>query len=284
MTQVLLFWTLLATWLLGWGLCKMLQRALVRWGWKRENYQGRTIPRGTGLAVLLGAAPGGLVLAALAWPAKAEAAALGALVVFALLGAADDAWGDRGVGGLKGHFRALLRERRLTTGAAKALLGSAAALCLGFWLSAGSGLTLGAWAGRGMAAALLIALMANALNLLDTRPCRSLALYLGLEALLLPAQGLLGWPRLWNGAVTAAAALPLVPSERRRESMMGDTGANLLGAVLGVHLAATLPLAAQWVAVGFLVWLHLYSERHSLNQAIERSPLLSRLDRLAQGG
>ena len=61
--------------------------------------------------------------------------------------------------------------------------------------------------------------------------------------------------------------------------MLGDTGSNAFGAVWGVAAALYF---APWAQVGVVVLLLLFqawSETHSLSKAIERSPLLRRLDR-----
>jgi UDP-N-acetylmuramyl pentapeptide phosphotransferase/UDP-N-acetylglucosamine-1-phosphate transferase len=267
------------------ALCLLLSLALRPWvfrrlvaaGWTRGNYQGRCIPRGSGQVPLLACLPSLAFLARAAWPSRAEATVLLAALLFALLGLLDDRWGDRGVGGLKGHFRKLLRERILTTGAVKAVGGTLGALALAAWFQGPQAAPTGVAVG-----ALLIALCANALNLVDTRPCRVLALFMAGEAALLVWQVAAG-RMAWAPLCLVMGAAPLMPSERRRHSMLGDTGANLLGGALGAHAATQLPLWGQGALVLLLLWLHLYSERHSLNETIASTPWLSRLDRLVQG-
>src|SRR5213078_4496494 len=78
------------------------------------------------------------------------------VVGFGAFGLVDDLWGDPGAKGLRGHLRALLGGR-VTTGAVKAIGGAAVALLAGRMLHAGWAMLL---------AALLIALCANAFNLL----------------------------------------------------------------------------------------------------------------------
>src|SRR5205823_765176 len=72
-------------------------------------------------------------------------------------------------------------------------------------------------------------------------------------------RGGLGSPTLWMALLgpALAAALLYVPLEARRRTMLGDTGANALGALLGVAACALLPLAGQAVLAVGLVGLNL---------------------------
>ncbi|MGC8834188.1 MAG: UDP-N-acetylmuramyl pentapeptide phosphotransferase, partial [Armatimonadota bacterium] len=125
------------------------------------------------------------------------------------------------------------------------------------------------------------AFCANGLNLLDTRPSRAGSAYMLFSVILLV------WSREPPAvAVSSAlflAVLAYLPAERRRECMMGDTGANMLGAVLGLHAALVLGIWQKVAALAALVWMHLYSENHSLSAAIENRPLLDRLDKALRG-
>jgi hypothetical protein len=153
-----------------------------------------------------------------------------------------------------------------------------------------------------LTSAIVIALSANTLNLFDLRPLRALKLF-GLGAVLLLAATTapllavdrlpalpLWWPIWLRGApgspavavallgLALAPALLYAPLEARRRAMLGDTGANALGALLGVAACALLPLAGQAVLAAALIGLNLYAETHSLSALIRSHPLLERLD------
>src|SRR5262249_2132501 len=128
------------------------------------------------------------------------------------VGLADDLWGDRTAGGFRGHLRQLVEKGRVTTGLIKLAVGGGASLALGLWLAGGAAPLLlrgvlepaapssasrpplpdlaprppPAWLGglEVLASALVIALCANTVNLLDLRPLRALKGF-GLGALLL---------------------------------------------------------------------------------------------------
>lgn len=64
--------------------------------------------------------------------------------------------------------------------------------------------------------------------------------------------------------------------------MLGDAGANALGAMLGAAAAASLPRSARAGALGVIVALTLVSEKVSFTRVIERTPPLHWLDMLGR--
>ena len=109
----------------------------------------------------------------------------------------------------------------------------------------------------------LVAGCANLANLLDLRPGR--ALKAGAAAGLA-----LGQPG------PAAAALALLPADLGERTMLGDGGANALGAVLGLALARRVPRVPALVAV---VALTAASEVVSYSRVIDAVPPLRWVDR-----
>jgi hypothetical protein len=167
----------------------------------------------------------------------------------AAIGLADDLWTGEERG-----FRAHLRAGG-TTGVLK-LVGIPA---------------YGLWRTRSLSGALLVGLSANALNQLDTKPGRALKAF-GLATL-----ALRGAPR---GAV--AAAVLLAPYDLREMAMLGDSGSNALGALLGLRSVSRLTGRGRWLAIGALAGLTLLGERRSLGALVERTPVLRDVDRLGR--
>ena len=165
------------------------------------------------------------------------------------LGLADDLWS-----GPQRGFRAHLRAGG-TTGVLKAVGIPALALAVT----------------RSVRGALLVALSANALNQLDTKPGRALKAFAA-GALLVrgPARGY------------APIAVLLAPYDLREMTMLGDAGSNALGAVLGYGSVATFTARGQRFAIAALAGLTLIGELRSLGELIERTPGLSQLDRLGR--
>jgi hypothetical protein len=126
---------------------------------------------------------------------------------------------------------------------------------------------VGLAATRKVSGALLVGLAANFLNQLDTRPGRALKAYL-LGALAVRAP--------------LARAVLLLPYDLRERTMLGDAGANALGAMLGLSSVSRLTGRGRWLAIGTLAGLTLLGERRSLGAMIESAPGLSWLDRLGR--
>ncbi len=116
---------------------------------------------------------------------------------------------------------------------------------------------------RSLSGALLVALSANALNQLDTRPGRALKAYLA-AAVVVDAP--------------LALAVLVTPYDLREMTMLGDGGANGLGAMLGLSSVNRFTGRGRWVAIGALVGLTLLGERRSLGELIEETPVLRDLD------
>ncbi len=244
-----------------------------RYDLRRPNFLGRRIPFVGGLAFVLG---GEFFYAceALSQGWRNSLASVYFLVTlgFGGLGLLDDLKGDRSTGGFRGHFQ-LLRAGRVTTGAVKAIGGGLLSLVAGYYITTPGPL----WA-AGLAA-LLIALSANTLNLLDLRPGRCLFGF-GVGALTLlgvllgqhsAGAGLLLW-------AAAAFAVILYPLDAGGSVMLGDTGANAFGAVLGVAGAIFFSRWEQGIVVAALLLFQVWCERHSLTRLIESHPTLRALD------
>ena len=120
---------------------------------------------------------------------------------------------------------------------------------------------------RSLSGALLVGLSANVLNQLDTRPGRALKVF-ALGSLLLREA-----PR-----GVAATAVLLAPYDLREMAMLGDSGANTLGAVLGFGSVSKFTERQRWSAIAALAGLTLLGEKRSLGGLIERTPGFRELD------
>ena len=249
--------------------------------WDRTNHAGATVTLLEGPAWVVGSSAGVLAGSAMAAGAPGAAAPLAATVVSGALGALDDLAGDSNSKGLKGHLGALARGQ-VTTGAVKVL-------GLGF-----TGLLTAALVDRPRRAAprsaaaspalldtlvggAVVAGSANLLNLLDLRPGRAL------KATVI-AGALLATDRRSEASAGAAvgAAAGLIAPDLAGESMLGDTGANSAGALLGTALIQRTGRRGRLVALTVLAGLTLASERVSFTRVIESTPGLRELDALGR--
>lgn len=244
-----------------------------RYDLRRPNFLGRRIASVAGLAFVLG---GEFFYSSEAllqgWRTSLASVYFLVTLGFGGLGLLDDFRGNRSEGGFRGHFQALV-SGRVTTGAVKAIGGGLLSLVAGYFVTTPGPL----WAA--LIAALLIALSANTLNLLDLRPGRCLFGFgvgtLTIFLVLLGQHSVGSAMLLW---AAAAFAVILYPLDSGGSAMLGDTGSNAFGAVLGVAGAVFLPRLEQGVLVAFLLAFQVWCERHSLTQFIERHALLRALD------
>jgi UDP-N-acetylmuramyl pentapeptide phosphotransferase/UDP-N-acetylglucosamine-1-phosphate transferase len=236
--------------------------------WARTNYRGRPV------SLLAGPALATAALATVAFdrasPGRVRAAALVAGAAAAIAGVYDDLHGSDSARGVRGHLAALGRGD-LTTGAVKVAaigLGGLAAGCL-----AEPGRP---W--RKLAAGVAVAASANFANLLDVRPGRASKVGL-LVAVPLALSGRRGSA---VAAATGGAAIGLLPLDLGERVMLGDAGANTLGALVGVALVADGGLRRLPIAVAILVGLTATSEVVSFSRAIDSSRPLRWFDRLGR--
>jgi UDP-N-acetylmuramyl pentapeptide phosphotransferase/UDP-N-acetylglucosamine-1-phosphate transferase len=215
--------------------------------WERRNHRGRAVSLLSGPALAL--AVGG---SADLPRAAALVAALGAGAV----GAYDDAARDSSAKGFRGHVEAL-RRGRLTSGVVK-VVGIGATGLLGSRLLGGSRRDV-------LVGGAVVAGSANLVNLLDLRPGRALKAG-AVAAVVLRQPG------------PAAAALALLPADLRERTMLGDAGANALGAVLGLALLQRHP-ARRRTALAVLTAATAASEVVSYSRVIDAVPPLRWLDR-----
>lgn len=218
--------------------------------WTRTNFRGREVSLLSGPAVAAGAS-----LATL-HPAAVVAAA-GTCAV----GAYDDAAAEPDKG-FRGHLAAL-RQGRLTAGTVKVV---------GIGVS---GVLAAAVVGPRTRRDLLlggavVAGTANLLNLLDLRPGRALKAGTALAVVL-------GEPGI------AGACLAALPGDLAERTMLGDAGANALGAVLGTSVLRRVRSRPGRAAVlAGLVGLTAASERVSFSAVIDGTPALRWADRLGR--
>jgi UDP-GlcNAc:undecaprenyl-phosphate/decaprenyl-phosphate GlcNAc-1-phosphate transferase len=237
--------------------------------WSRTNHRGEPVTLLEGPAVALGGLAG--VLAGSGLPARSRAALLVAGVSAAALGGYDDLAGSGSSRGFRGHLGAL-RQGELTTGAVKLAGIGAAGLAASALLGKGRGQPADLAINAG-----LIAGGANLINLFDLRPGRAIKVSLAAGGLLALAPG--------QGSAAAAplaAAVALLPEDLGERAMLGDAGANALGAMLGTAAAAILPRPARLLTLAAIVGLTVASEKVSFTKVIERTGPLHRLDMLGR--
>lgn len=241
---------------------------------RRRNYRALDIPTAGGIAVLAGlilsAGAIGFVKALsrdsvtteIAW--TLFRAFLPISLGFGLLGLWDDIAGgpERG---WRPHLSSLARGRP-TSGALKLACG----FSLSFFAAIPNSKTF-LWT---LVNAAVLALMANLFNLLDVRPGRAGKAFV-VAAIPLMVIGAVARPPL---AAALGGVLAFLPFDLRERAMLGDVGANGLGAVIGLAVIAFADDMWTLIVLGILVVLHLVADKPGLSRIITAVPPLHAAD------
>lgn len=240
-----------------------------------KNYRGELVPQGIGVI---------FALCSLVWYvlylfifdflSTMAILALFGFFVMSFVGFMDDTLGSREVTGIKGHFNALL-NKKLTTGAVKAITGLLVAIAISAFFSVNT-LDL-------IANSLIIALFTNLLNLFDLRPGRAIKFYIFL--ILIFAINALVSGKLY----TLAFFLPLIgfvlgyfPYDLKARCMMGDAGSNVLGISVGMLTILQLDSIGKMISLALLVLIHLFAEKYSISDVIKNNKFLNYIDNLGR--
>ncbi|MDP9799935.1 hypothetical protein J2S49_000011 [Arcanobacterium wilhelmae] len=235
--------------------------------WDRPSYSGSTVSLTGGAA----SAAGAVVASAVSGDIPATIAGAAGAVAGYVDDHHEDSFSTMGKG-FKGHLGALARGD-ITSGAVK-ILGVGAGAAVSGWCvaSRSRGVT------RLCDAALntvLIASSANVVNLFDLRPGRALKVALATAVPL----GLSGDKAALAVAGSSVASLP---TDLHGDTMLGDLGANALGAQLGVALARRLPLGGRLAVTAVVVGMMYVSEKVSFSKVIDECAPLRFIDQLGR--
>jgi len=239
--------------------------------WGRTNHRGEPVTLLEGPAFVAGSTAATLLARGMS--SRVRTAALLAGAGSGLLGAYDDLAGSASSRGFKGHLSALARGE-VTSGAVKLLGIGATGLVAAAIAGTSARSKPGALADVAINGA-IIAGAANLMNLFDLRPGRAIKV------------GLLTGSPLALGAGAAIVAAPLgaaaalLPDDLAEQAMLGDAGANALGALLGLS-ATRLGRGPRLGVLAGLIALNAASEKVSFTKVIRENPALNWLDMLGR--
>lgn len=235
--------------------------------WTRTNHRGEPISLMEGPAVAAGLAASSLVAGSSKFTERlAQAAACAGAAAFGLY---DDLEEDTSIRakGLKGHLGELAKGN-LTTGGLK---------IIGIGASAGVAALIGNSRKKKRGAfdvvldTVIIAGSANLWNLLDLRPGRAL------KAAVIASAPLLLTGSSAAGSVVGASAAAF-PGDLGERDMLGDSGANALGALIGTAFTQRSCRVLRLGGAAGIIYLTLASEKVSFSQVIADNEWLNRID------
>lgn len=248
----------------------------------KPNYRGEKIPAAAGLLfiMILPFTVGlGFLLAIESFDSKYAVLFLLGALGMGLAGLVDDCLGNHQVKGFKGHIRAFFKERKLTTGAFKALFGGIIALVFSIANARLNGFGRYPW--MFMVDFLLVALAANIINLFDLRPGRAGKVFLLIfTIILLLSQNFINFIGLFFPVLIIL--LLYLPHDLKAEMMLGDAGSNFLGATLGIMMVWMLSDFGKIIALMIFLVLQLIAEKLSFSEIIDKYRPLRYLDQIGR--
>jgi UDP-N-acetylmuramyl pentapeptide phosphotransferase/UDP-N-acetylglucosamine-1-phosphate transferase len=268
-----------ATGALLWLACRTTYEAPIL---QRRNYRGVDVPVGAGVVLVLAvvAIEGVFSVAEVLGrdvglrEATARWSTLVAALGFGLLGIFDDLAAHGDDRGFRGHLTGVLKGR-LTTGGLKLFGGGLLAVVAVRAAGADDVAHL-------LVGAALVALAANLGNLFDRAPGRCTKVATIAVIALVIAAGAGERASLVGAVAVVGAGLGLIAFDLREELMLGDAGANVLGAALGLGVVLTSGLVVQAVVLVVVAALNLVSESVSFSRVIDSVAPLRWLDRLGR--
>jgi len=248
-----------------------LRAGLLAGGHTVENYRGKQLACPLGIVIVAAAALAlGAYGALYQLDVVDSAAALSPEFVFgvAALGLFDDAYSGASRG-WRGHSGAVAKGQ-FPTGALKAV----GTLALAAWVLPGGDNV------RYLLSILVLVLATNLFNIVDLRPGRAVKLFTALAVVLVAIKGddLLEPIGFFAGAMLVVGLYDL-----RERGMLGDTGSNVVGAVAGLALLATVETKTGLaITAAVLAAITVYGEFRSISGLVDRTPGLRHLDSLGR--
>ncbi len=248
----------------------------------KPNYRGVSIPAATGLifVIVLPITVGlGFLLAINSFISVHAVLFLLVILGMGLAGLMDDCLGSHTVKGFRGHVKAFIKERKLTTGGFKALFGGTVALVFSIANARLNGFGQYPW--MFVVDFLLVALTANIINLFDLRPGRAGKVFLLIfTIILLLSKNFINFTGLFLPVLVIL--LVYLPHDLKAKMMLGDSGSNLLGASLGMMMVWMLSGFGKIIALIIFLGLQFAAEKLSFSEIIDKYGPLKYFDQLGR--
>lgn len=238
----------------------------VRLNWMTLNYEKEQVPYSLGVFILYTYIAFAF-LSPIFTPVFSIISFIYVMGVWAT-GLLDDLYGEKETKGLKGHVKQFLRKGIISTGLLK-LIGTVVFTTIlllylqpTFWYE---------WLRYG----LILLLTPHVMNLFDTRPLRVWKVSLLYGAFFLP---LLEMMPFFIYLFLLSFFFVFYVMEGHKVAMLGDNGATLIGAILGLLTIFHATVLQQWLLLSFLILLTVIAERISFSRWIEKSKFLRVID------
>jgi UDP-N-acetylmuramyl pentapeptide phosphotransferase/UDP-N-acetylglucosamine-1-phosphate transferase len=176
---------------------------------------------------------------------------------------------DDPVKGITGHLKILLK-RSITSGGIKAITGIFISLIIS--------LTIYNKPIDIFISLLIICLLQNFINIMDLRPGRAVKSYFFLLILSMLVINI-NIIAISVNLCTAILLIFYIPYEFKEICMMGDTGSNVLGIIIGITIALSDNYIFKLSLLFLLVCAQLFADTYSLSILIKNNPILNFIDK-----
>ncbi len=262
---------LIASYIITCIFVRLIANMIINSGKLSTNYKGDKIPGIMGISIIVGCiVTGGIAVALNFIELFLTLYILFSSSFIGFIGLLDDLTGNNQSKGFKGHILCLVKGK-LTTGGLKALMGGVVSFSLAVYIS--RSLT------EIVINTLIIGLVTNVINLFDVRPGRALKVFFILSILILTLGRASNYFYIIIGAVLA-----YFPLDLKAKGMLGDTGSNFLGVILGTELAVSTGnnLYIGILFVIFMLSINIISEKYSFSQIIDKNRVLRLIDMMGR--
>ncbi len=247
----------------------IMKKWLQKQGLLKKNYKNDMVPTGGGLLFIFSCViVWSIFLIAGIGEKEVIINYIFLTIIIGLTGFIDDIAGNKKNQGFRKHFKKIL-DKKLTTGCFKVIISTVTVSLVIYeknYTYYGFLLVL-----------LLIILMTNFLNLLDLRPGRSIKFFiLGFLFVVITL------PEMLLYFIPFIILLPYLAYELKGQIMMGDTGANVLGVILGYTFSFWVNQSGLIVMILSLLILNLLSEKYSFTKIIKENKILNWLDKIGR--
>ena len=234
-----------------------------------SNYSGKDVTCGGGLIFIIPC----MVAVLPFWKLIGQENIIAYLVLLlsmTLVGYLDDSLGEDVRKGFKGHLKALMTGC-FSTGILKITF----ALIIGFIISRVYYSSILAIVFN----TLLFSLSMNFINLLDLRPGRAIKSFALVTLFVSLSSGL---QSMWILLPIYSSLTIYIKDEMEELCMLGDTGANLLGGILGMYVLKEAYPGIKYTLFILLLILHIIAEFKSFSKIIDSIPILKYMDSFGQ--
>lgn len=184
-----------------------------------------------------------------------------------IIGFIDDRFGSKEIKGIRGHITNFYKKKRISTGLAKLILITIVGLNISAVLY-DELLTI-------FVCTITFAIWTNIINLLDVRPGRAIKGFWVLTIVLFSVHFLNITYLVW---VIVIQSILLIIIDIYEWGMLGDSGSNILGGMIGFWMIAYSSNIEVYVYLAIGSVLTIYAEKKSFSQWIEKHPMIQRID------